>query len=107
MAFHHIVGQKRAIHVLQKGLANSRLAQAYLFHGPSSTGKKLTALQFAQTLHCPAATTDACDTCVPCRADIFCGSEVRKKCMRCPIFPFSGTWRHFAALVEFEFFGLG
>ena len=67
MAFHHIVGQKRAIHVLQKGLASSRLAQAYLFHGPSSTGKKLTALQFAQALHCPAATTDACETCVPCR----------------------------------------
>jgi DNA polymerase-3 subunit delta' len=66
VAFRDIVGQERALQVLQQALASSRLAQAYLFYGPPSVGKKLTALQFTKALYCHSTHTDACDTCAAC-----------------------------------------
>jgi DNA polymerase-3 subunit delta' len=67
VAFSNIVGQERALLLLHKALTGARLAQAYLFYGPSGVGKKLTALQFVKALYCPASTSDACDNCVTCR----------------------------------------
>ena len=55
MAFRDIVGQDRALLLLQKALAESRLSHAYLFHGLSGVGKKFTALQFIKTLYCPVS----------------------------------------------------
>lgn len=66
MAFHDIIGQQQALLLLQKTLQNNRLGHAYLFHGPSGIGKKLTALQFVKALYCDAQAADACDTCTPC-----------------------------------------
>jgi DNA polymerase-3 subunit delta' len=47
-----VVGQDGALDVLRNGVAHGRLSHAYLFTGPSHTGKTLTALQFAQMLNC-------------------------------------------------------
>jgi DNA polymerase-3 subunit delta' len=47
-----VVGQDGALDVLRNGIAHGRLSHAYLFTGPSHTGKTLTALQFAQVLNC-------------------------------------------------------
>ena len=66
VAFRDIIGQHQAVDLLQKVLASTRLAQAYLFYGPSGVGKKLAALQFAKALYCPAARNDACDACPIC-----------------------------------------
>jgi DNA polymerase-3 subunit delta' len=66
MAFRDIIGQDRALQVLQNALSGSRLAHTYLFYGPSGVGKKLTALQFTKSLYCLSTGTDACDACVAC-----------------------------------------
>jgi DNA polymerase-3 subunit delta' len=66
MALQDILGQERAIRVLHQALAHDRVAQAYLFYGPSGTGKKLTAVQFTKALYCASASADACDHCVSC-----------------------------------------
>ena len=67
MGFEVILGQENAVKQLRKALQSDRLAHAYLFHGPRGTGKKLTALEFAKTLYCPAAPSGACDACATCR----------------------------------------
>jgi DNA polymerase III subunit delta' len=67
MAFHHVIGQHQATFFLQKVLASERIAQAYLFYGPSGVGKKFAALQFTKALHCSSISTDACDLCPSCR----------------------------------------
>lgn len=66
MALQEVLGQERAIRLLQQALTRARIAQAYLFYGPSGTGKKLTAVQFTKALHCESATADACDSCASC-----------------------------------------
>lgn len=67
MAFQHVIGQDQATFLLQKILASERVAQAYLFYGPSGVGKKFAALQFTKALHCSSSATDACDLCPSCR----------------------------------------
>jgi DNA polymerase III subunit delta' len=66
MAFRDIVGQDRALLLLQKAIAEARLPHAYLFHGLSGVGKKFTAVQFIKTLYCPVSPLDACDACPTC-----------------------------------------
>jgi DNA polymerase-3 subunit delta' len=66
VAFRDILGQERALLVLQKALSGARLAHAYLFYGPSGVGKKLTALQFTKALYCLKPDTDACEACPVC-----------------------------------------
>jgi len=66
VAFHTILGQEQAIALLRSSLTNTRLGHAYLFHGPSGVGKRLTALQFAKAIACRTATPEACDTCASC-----------------------------------------
>jgi DNA polymerase-3 subunit delta' len=63
-----IVGQRRAVGVLRSVLANGRLANAYLFHGPWGVGKTTAALAFAQALLCPRRGDggDACGACPGC-----------------------------------------
>ena len=66
MALQDILGQERAVRLLQQALTRARIAQAYLFYGPSGTGKKLTAVQFTKALYCESATADSCDSCDGC-----------------------------------------
>lgn len=67
MAFCEILGQERAVKVLQNILAGERLAHAYLFYGPSGVGKKLAAGQFVKALYCLSSSSDACGACAMCR----------------------------------------
>lgn len=51
---------------LRAAIAEDRIAQAYLFHGPRGVGKTRTALGFAQALNC-AGDSIPCGRCLPCR----------------------------------------
>lgn len=69
-----ILGQSRAIGVLQAALGTGRTHHAYIFHGPVGVGKYTTALAFAKVLLCHSPETDlagniaACGGCDSCRA---------------------------------------
>ncbi len=69
MPFHDIIGHSGTIEALQTAVANQRLAHAYLFHGETAIGKRLTALRFAQALNCESPRSDGpIDSCGGCRA---------------------------------------
>ncbi|MFP4144600.1 MAG: ATP-binding protein [Phycisphaeraceae bacterium] len=69
----HVLGQDRAIDVLQTQLAAGRPHHAYVFHGPAGVGKFTTALAFGRVLLCHQPQTDltgrpeACGSCPSCR----------------------------------------
>ena len=48
----HVIGQQRAIEMLQSALRSDRLHHAFVFHGPSGVGKFTTAVAFARLLLC-------------------------------------------------------
>jgi DNA polymerase-3 subunit delta' len=68
-----LLGQDRAVEVLQSQLASGRLHHGYIFHGPAGVGKCTAALAFARILLCPHAQPDlagrvsACGHCEACR----------------------------------------
>jgi len=70
----HVLGQPRALDVLQRQLGTGRLHHAWIFHGPAGVGKFTTAKAFARVLLCHDRTTDlagrvgACGACASCRA---------------------------------------
>lgn len=71
MPFRDIIGHEHPITALRAAVAHDRLAHAYLFHGESAIGKRLTAVRFAQALNCEQASDgselDACGSCRPCQ----------------------------------------
>jgi DNA polymerase-3 subunit delta' len=70
MSFKEIIGQEKAVAILQNTLAANRLAHAYLFEGPPSVGKVFTALNFAKAINCldrPQNVYDCCDRCISCK----------------------------------------
>lgn len=66
-SFEQIAGQARAKQLLQNGLRHSKVSHAYIFAGPSGTGRKQMARTFAQALYCETMQDDACGTCLSCR----------------------------------------
>jgi len=60
-----VVGQSRALSLLQYGLKRGSLAHAYLFVGPPHVGKMTLAINLAQALNCVAAEPPcgACNSC--------------------------------------------
>lgn len=68
-----ILGQSRAVGLLQSVLASERIHHAFVFHGPVGVGKFTTAIAFAKILLCHqskidrAAAIRACGTCTSCR----------------------------------------
>lgn len=60
-----VVGQERALLLLQRSLESGSLAHAYLFVGPAHVGKMTLALNLAQALNCGAAEPPCgeCDAC--------------------------------------------
>jgi DNA polymerase III subunit delta' len=66
MAFAQILGQDKAINVLQRAIRHQRVPQAYIFAGEDGVGKKLTALMLAKALNCREREDDACDHCISC-----------------------------------------
>jgi DNA polymerase-3 subunit delta' len=61
-----VVGQDRAVTLLQRNLERGSVARAYLLVGPSHVGKMTLALELAQALNCEAA-EPPCGECDPCR----------------------------------------
>ena len=68
-----ILGQMRAVDVLQASLQTGRLHHAYIFHGPKGVGKFTAAREFAKVLLCHqpqrdlAGRVSACGGCESCR----------------------------------------
>ena len=50
-----VIGQPKAVSMLQRGLETSSLAHAYLFTGPAHVGKMTLALNLAQAVNCESA----------------------------------------------------
>jgi len=61
-----VIGQTRAVSLLQHSLESGTLAHAYLFVGPEHVGKMTLAINLAQALNCEAAERP-CLTCPSCR----------------------------------------
>ncbi|MBI5076009.1 MAG: DNA polymerase III subunit delta' [Nitrospirae bacterium] len=60
MALKDIIGQDKAVSMLQGILKRDRLAGAYLFCGESGIGKKTTALNFAKAVNCLKDRNELC-----------------------------------------------
>lgn len=67
MGFEHIHGQERVKSLLRSALSTRKIAHAYLFAGPSGSGRREMAHAFAQALFCERGGTDACGECLSCR----------------------------------------
>ncbi len=63
-----ILGQERAVAVLQGAIARDNVAHAYLFTGPPQSGRGTLARLFAQTLTCEGGTGVALAPCGACRS---------------------------------------
>ena len=61
-----VVGQSRAVSLLERSLEGGALAHAYLFVGPHQVGKMTLALNLAQALNCEADKCP-CGECAPCQ----------------------------------------
>ncbi len=61
-----VIGQSRAVSLLQRSLERGSLAHAYLFVGPAQVGKMLLAINLAQALNCEAA-EPPCGECASCQ----------------------------------------
>jgi len=61
-----VIGQARAVSLLERSLATGTLAHAYLFVGPEHAGKMTLALNLAQALNCQAEERP-CLECSSCR----------------------------------------
>ena len=61
-----IVGQDRAVSLLQRALETGSLAHAYLFVGPPHVGKMILAMNLAQALNCEAVERP-CGECASCQ----------------------------------------
>jgi DNA polymerase-3 subunit delta' len=66
MPFSDIKGHDSVKFFLKKILSSGELSHSYLFFGPDSVGKRLTAVTFAKALNCLVAKDDACGTCASC-----------------------------------------
>ncbi|ANE46011.1 ATPase [Paenibacillus swuensis] len=67
MSFGSIIGQERAKKMLQNGLRLGRTSHAYIFSGPSGTGRREMAFALAKAIFCTERTDDACGHCLECR----------------------------------------
>ncbi|WP_127588656.1 DNA polymerase III subunit delta' [Paenibacillus koleovorans] len=67
MSFQQIPGQTRAKQLLQNSLRQGKVSHAYIFAGPSGTGRRQMARTFAQAMYCETLVDDACGTCLSCR----------------------------------------
>ncbi|PZE19183.1 DNA polymerase III subunit delta' [Paenibacillus xerothermodurans] len=67
MSFQSIPGQERVKRILQNSLRTDKVSHAYIFSGPSGTGRRAMAKVFAQAIYCKVLADDACGECLDCR----------------------------------------
>lgn len=65
--FSDVIGHSNVIDRLKNIIKSGRIANAYIFSGPSDVGKKFVAINFAKALNCKEFKDDCCDKCVSCR----------------------------------------
>jgi len=65
--FADIIGHSDIIDKLRNIIKSNRIANAYIFAGPSDVGKEFVAINFAKALNCTEVKEDSCDHCVSCR----------------------------------------
>lgn len=74
--FSSVIGQEPIVTALRNAIAESRIAQAYLFSGIRGVGKTTAARVFAKALNCERGPLpDPCNECAVCR-DITAGSDL-------------------------------
>ena len=85
MAISDIKGQDIPLQLLQRAIANNRIANSYLFFGPPGVGKELIAKWFAKAVNCEEHDGDSCDTCISCKKidknyhpDVICVSPMAR-----------------------------
>lgn len=66
MGFSDVLGQDRALSIIQAYLEKSRFSGAYIFSGPEGIGKKMVAKIIAQQLNCTGQTDRPCGSCRCC-----------------------------------------
>ncbi|MBI4684088.1 MAG: DNA polymerase III subunit delta' [Nitrospirae bacterium] len=75
MSLKDVIGQEKAINIIQGSISRNRIPSAYLFAGESGIGKKFTAVNMAKILNCQSIQhsavscqfIDCCDECASCR----------------------------------------
>ncbi|QPJ63071.1 MAG: DNA polymerase III subunit delta' [Candidatus Nitronauta litoralis] len=68
MSLQAILGQPQASGILTRALESGRIANAYLFYGPESVGKKKAGYELAKALNCETlGPKNSCDQCSSCR----------------------------------------
>ncbi|CAG7651990.1 hypothetical protein PAESOLCIP111_06434 [Paenibacillus solanacearum] len=67
MSFQSIAGQDRVKRILQNSLRTDKVSHAYIFTGPSGTGRSAMAKEFAKAIYCQVLKDDACGECLNCR----------------------------------------
>lgn len=73
MAFKDIIGQEKAVSILQRTIQRGRIPSSYLFAGESGIGKKCAAITLAKAVNClkivdsQSLQVDSCDECSSCR----------------------------------------
>ena len=73
MAFKDIIGQEKAVSILQRSIQRGRIASSYLFAGEPGIGKKFAAITLAKAVNClkvmgsQPLQVDCCDECSSCR----------------------------------------
>lgn len=67
MSLEQITGQWKAQRILTHALQSGKISHAYLFNGPSGTGRMAMAREFAKALFCTTGGADACGVCLECR----------------------------------------
>ncbi|UCE06185.1 MAG: DNA polymerase III subunit delta' [bacterium] len=66
MPFENIIGQKKAISILERALKSKRMPHTLLFHGPEGVGKEAVALELAKALFCQQDEV-YCEICSDCK----------------------------------------
>ncbi len=62
--FEEIIGQEKALGLIESALASGNAAHAYLFTGPRGVGKTMAAVRAAMTLNCEQNGCGVCPSCV-------------------------------------------
>lgn len=65
--FSDVIGHSNVVEKLKNIIKSNRIANAYIFSGPSNVGKEFVATNFAKALNCKEFNDDCCDKCVSCR----------------------------------------
>lgn len=66
MSFSNIIGQTRALGILQKIISEDHTSGSYLFMGHEGVGKHTASIEFSKAINCEKKSLDACDKCASC-----------------------------------------